>query len=384
MIRSALQSGTVIDLTSFEFEMSELGLSLRRNVGVKDRRHLLRIEAIGRACGIIGLATAWIAPNPISIFLLAQAMIIRFFIGHHIGHGAYERVPGLPRRFDRSRFGRGWRRFIDWPEWWNLEDWLYTHNHLHHPKTQSPLDADVMDSRFLLPYPRWIRMAYFIFATLTWKFSYYAPRMHRERALRDAGARRVELYDMRPADLLDLRHRIVRQLWIRDYLPYVGWRFVLPTLVVSTVSGWAAVSMIINLVLAELVHNAQTFICIRPSHCAADIPLFTREYGNRTEFYLQSVLGTMNYRAGGDVNDILHGWTNYQVEHHLWPSLPLLQYRLARRPMVAICLRHGVGYREAGVLSRYLKTARLFMGFEHQSALDTAHYGKMPVTRVQT
>jgi fatty acid desaturase len=363
-----------IDLTSFEREMSELGVSLRRNIGRNDKRHLLRLEAIGRAFGVVGLATAWIAPNPISVFLMAQAMIIRFFIGHHVGHGAYDHVAGLPARFSRRRFARGWRRFIDWPEWWNLDDWLHTHNNLHHPKTQSPLDADIMDSRFLLPYPRWVRMAYFIFATLTWKFSYYAPRMHREKVLRDAAVPRVRPYDMRPTDLFDLRDPLVRQLWVRDYLPYVGWRFALPTLVASSVSGWAALSMLINLTLAELVHNAQTFICIRPSHCAADIPLFTHAHRNRREFYLQSVLGTINYRAGGDANDILHGWTNYQVEHHLWPSLTLLQYRVARPQVVAICRRNGIPYREAGIISRYLKTAQLFMGLEHQTALDTGRY----------
>jgi fatty acid desaturase len=367
-----LTTSTLVDWTSFGREIRDLGTSLRRNIGAEDGRHLLRIEAIGRTCGAIGFATAWIAPNPISIFLLAQAMIVRFFIGHHVGHGAYDRVPGLPRRFDRHRFGRGWRRFVDWPEWWSLEDWLYTHNNLHHPETQSPLDADIMDSRFLLPYPRWIRLIYFVFATLTWKFSYYAPRMHREKALRDGGDRRVALYDMRPADLLDLRDPIVRQLWLRDYVPYLSWRFVLPTLAASLLGGWAAISMLTNLIFAELVHNAQTFICIRPSHCAADIPLFASKYRNRAEFYMQSVLGTMNYRAGGEVSDILHGWTNYQVEHHLWPSLPLLRYRLARPRMVAICRRHGIAYREAGVVSRYLKTARLFMGFEHQATLDTA------------
>ncbi len=361
---------TVADLSAFEREMTDLGVSLRRRKGHRDVRHLLRVEAIGRVCGVIGLLTAWLVPNPLSIFLLAQAMMVQFIIGHHIGHGGYDHVAGLPLRFHRRRFARGRRRFIDWPEWWNLDDWLYTHNHLHHPKTQTSLDADLMDSRYLVSCPRWVRLAYLIFATLTWKFSYYAPRMHRERSLRELATPRTSLYDMRPSDLMNLRDRVVRQLWVRDYLPYVGWRFALPTLIVLPVSEWAAFSMLVNLLLAELVHNAQAFICIRPSHCAADIPLFTREYRDRREFYLQSVLGTINYRVGGDVTDILHGWTNYQVEHHLWPSLTLLQYRLARPEVVAICQRHGVPYREAGVISRYLKTAKLFMGFEHQTTFD--------------
>ena len=360
------------DQRSFARDIGTLGMRLRHEIGRADARHLVRIEIIGRLCGIAGLATAWIAPNPVSIFLLAQAMIVRFFIGHHVSHGGYDGVPGLPARFARRRFATGWRRLVDWPDWWSLDDWLYTHNQLHHPHTQSPLDADIMDSRFLLKHPRWVRFLYFLFATATWKFSYYAPRMHRENARRRNGERRETFYNMVPADLVDVRDPVVRTLWTHNYLPYVAWRFALPTLAAAPFGWWPAFSMLANLILAELVHNAQTFICIRPSHCAADIPLFTGEHRSRGEFYLQSVLGTVNYRCGGDINDILHGWTNYQVEHHLWPSLTLLQYRRAHPHVVAICAAHHVGYREAGVWSRYAKTARLFMGLEHQSYLDTA------------
>jgi fatty acid desaturase len=195
--------------------------------------------------------------------------------------------------------------------------------------------------------------------------------MRRENALRKAGVKRAAFYEMTPADLYDVGDPVVRTLWLRDYLPYIGWRFALPAAVAAPFGGWVAFSVLTNLLLAELAHNAQTFICIRPSHCAADIPLFVTAYRSRREFYLQSVLGTVNYRAGGDMNDIVHGWTNYQVEHHLWPSATLLQYRRAHPEVVAICRRHAIEYREAGVWSRYAKTARLFIGVEHQTYLDT-------------
>ncbi len=359
------------DYVAFERELTALGERLRRDIGKADFRHLLRIQWIGRLCMATGLATAWIAPNPLSVVLLAQGMIVRFFIGHHVGHGGYDAVPGIPARYTRKHFARGWRRFLDWPDWWNHEAWLYTHNQLHHPLTQSPLDADVMDSVFLLGTPKWLRVLYFGFATATWKFLNYAPRMQREQALGATGAVRTAPYEMRPGDLADIGDPLVRKLWIRDYAPYMAFRFALPAVVVAPLGAWAMASMAINLILAELLHNAQTFICIRPSHCAADIPLFGTPFADRKEFYLQSVLGTVNYRAGGDLNDILHGWTNYQVEHHIWPTLTLLQYRKARPGVVDICRRNGVPYREGSVFARYVMTGRLFMGLEHQTALDT-------------
>jgi fatty acid desaturase len=356
----------------FERDVEALGQELRSELGAADIRHLRMTEWAGRICTLLGLATAWIAPNPVSVFLLAQGKMARFFIGHHVLHGAYDRVPGMPERFTRKKFGRGWRRFVDWLDWWNLDDWSYTHNQLHHPFTQAPMDADLMPPRPERPLPAILGYAIFAFATVTWKFSYYAPRMHRERVDRDRGTLRGAPYQMTAADVLDMRDPAVRQLWLRDYMPFVAVTIALPVAIAALLGPWAAMSMLVNLVLAELLHNAQTFICIRPSHCAADIPLFDKVYANREDFFLQSVLGTVNYPGGGRVQDFLHGWTNYQIEHHLWPTLTLHQYRRARPRVIAICARYGVPYRQGNVFVRFAKAARLFAEVDSQQIFTTA------------
>jgi fatty acid desaturase len=361
----------VPDFDSFDREIAELGGILRSGICQADLQHLIKIERAGRLCFVIGLVTAWVAPNPLSAMLMAQGMMARFIIGHHVGHGGYDAVPGIPVRYTRKRFAQGWRRFIDWLEWWGHEDWLYTHNRLHHPNTQAPLDSDVMDSMALCGRPMWVRVLLLGLSTVTWKFSYYAPRMRRERASRDNGVQRHTRVKMRLADLFDLADPAVQKLWIVGYAPYVALRFVLPTLLASLLGPWAAGSMFINLLLAELLHNAQTFVCIRPSHSAADIPLFVAGARSRKELYAQSVLGTVNYRSGGDVNDFLHGWTNYQVEHHLWPNLTLMQYQKSRPYLLQICRRNNIPYKEGNVIERYIKTARLYMAMEHQTTIDT-------------
>lgn len=372
---------------SFSKEMSKLTRSLRADIGEADLRHLRRIELVGWICTVAGLATAWIAPNPLSAILIAQGMIARFFIGHHIGHGAYDAVPGLPKRYHSRTFAHGWRRFLDWPDWWNHDDWLYTHNQLHHRHTQSPLDADIMDSHLFVRLPKVIRLALLIVFTATWKFSYYAPRMRREYAMLKSGITRTKAYDFVPADLIDFTDPVVRTLWWRDYLPYLAYRFLIPVILVLPFGSWYALSMLANLVLAELIHNTQTFVCIRPSHCAADIPLFQHAHANRGEFFLQSIIGTVNYSHPGAFGSFIQGWTNYQVEHHLWPTATLLQYKKARPVVRDICALHGVSYREESVLRRYAKTARLFMGLEHQSIFDTRPFAKefvVPVDQAAT
>ena len=370
----ARSANASIDIHGLDRELFELGDALRRNSGAADLRHLRRVERVGRLCEVLGIGSAWVFPNPISILLLAQAMMVRFVIGHQVGHGSYDHIEGVPRRYTSPYFARGWRRFIDWPDWWKYEDWLHTHNQLHHPHTQSVLDADIMDPEFLVRFPKWLRVACLAAMMATWKFTYYAPRMRRECAAKDAGAARIVRYEMRARDLLDVRDREVRILWMRSYVPYIAFRFAMPALIVLPLGSWAVTSVLSNLAVAELCHQAHAFICVRPSHCGADIPLFARPYQARWEFYLQSVLGTVNYRPGGDTNDLLHGWANYQIEHHLWPGATLLQYRLVHPRLVEVCRCNAVPYREGNVLARFRMMAALFMGLTYQETLDTAAF----------
>jgi len=56
------------------------------------------------------------------------------------------------------------------------------------------------------------------------------------------------------------------------------------------------------------------------------------------------VISSANYRTGGDLNDFMHGWLNYQVEHHVWPSLSMLSYQKGQPELKAICEKYGVPY----------------------------------------
>ena len=57
--------------------------------------------------------------------------------------------------------------------------------------------------------------------------------------------------------------------------------------------------------------------------------------------HFKQVIGSANFRTGGDVNDFLHGWLNYQIEHHVWPSLSALSYQRGQPELKAICEKYG-------------------------------------------
>ena len=85
-----------------------------------------------------------------------------------------------------------------------------------------------------------------------------------------------------------------------------------------------------------------------PSH--KGMPIVPRDM--RLDFLSRQVMMSRNVR-GGLVVDIAMGGLNYQIEHHLFPSMPRPNLRNAQPIIRAHCLQEGVGYAEAGLWESY-------------------------------
>lgn len=72
---------------------------------------------------------------------------------------------------------------------------------------------------------------------------------------------------------------------------------------------------------------------------------------------LRQVLTTRNVR-GGPVVDIVLGGLNYQIEHHLFPSMPRPNLRRAQPVVQRFCDRYGVTYEEASAFASYRQVLR--------------------------
>lgn len=70
----------------------------------------------------------------------------------------------------------------------------------------------------------------------------------------------------------------------------------------------------------------------------------------------RQVLTSRNIRPG-PFTDFLYGGLNYQVEHHLFPSMPRKNLRRARELTRAYCARQGVPYHEVSMWSSYREVA---------------------------
>ena len=365
-----------IDIEAFARDLDELQVSLREGAGPEDLRHLRKVEAWGRIAAIIGYATAWIAPNPLTIFALSFARFVRWTgVAHPVQHKGYERIEGTPKSRYGAVFARGSRRLLDWIDWIDPSAWHEEHNIQHHYRLNEEADPDLVERNLAWfrdsKLPMWLRRALVPFMAMSWKFVYYAPSTL--AALAHAEARRTHTPVASVED--QLRDRWASKglksfmpglwdarVWRRSWGPYFLIFFVVIPALFIPLGRWAVFSVLLNTLLAELLTNAHSFVAIVPNHAGEDLYRFEDRTRSRGEFYLRQVIGSANYRCGTDLIDVMHGWLNYQIEHHLWPDMSLLQYRRAQPKVREICERHGVPYVQESVWTRCRKAVAIMVG----------------------
>ena len=69
----------------------------------------------------------------------------------------------------------------------------------------------------------------------------------------------------------------------------------------------------------------------------------------KLDFFSKQVLTSRNV-AGGWWATALMGGLNYQIEHHLFPSMPRPHLAIARRMVLEHCRGHDVAYAETNLL----------------------------------
>jgi fatty acid desaturase len=69
-------------------------------------------------------------------------------------------------------------------------------------------------------------------------------------------------------------------------------------------------------------------------------------------FLREQVLTARNIR-GNPIVDLLYGGLNYQIEHHLFPTMPRCNLRKAQPIVEAFCRDLGIGYHSTGLFASY-------------------------------
>ena len=336
-----------VDVDAFARDLDALRNELRAQLGPEDYQHLRKMLRWSSACTAAGYATAWIAPNPVSAALLGLGQFTRWLpSAHHILHGAFDKIPGVPKRHTAKHFGRGWRRYVDWLDWFEPAGWAKHHNFTHHYRVNEAADLDNVERNHQglrqsdLPTP--LRYLAFALTAGMWRVAMYGPMLQfYERDLGRLGMSDPWFPDWRVWAPFATPGR---KVWRRSWLPNAGVRFGLIPLLFAPLGPWASFSLFVNSIVADILLSVHGYACAMASHSGDDLYQFDESVRGRADFYLHQLLATADMTSGGDLHDFLHGFLNYQVAHHLWPDMTMLQLRRATPRIKEICERHGVPY----------------------------------------
>jgi fatty acid desaturase len=266
----------------------------------------------------------WFAP------LLALASARSAFIGHDAGHSQVSR----DRRVSRAIGLVHANLLLGMSQAW----WIDKHNRHHANPNHLDKDPDVAVG--VLVWTRWQaedRTGFRRRLTRHQAWLFFPLTMLEGFALKVAGLRDVLLRRGRRSRT----ERVVEALML---LLHLGGYLAL--LLTSMSLAQALVFVLVHQMLFGL-HLGMGFA---PNHKGMEMP--DGDHGKDWGHLRRQVLTSRNVR-GAVVTDWLLGGLNYQIEHHLFPSMPRPHLKHAQPLVRAYCAHLSLAYAEAGPIESY-------------------------------
>jgi fatty acid desaturase len=276
---------------------------------------------------------------------LAAAFTQTAFIGHDAGHRQVFRskrandLVGLLHGNLAVGLSYGW--------------WVDKHNRHHaHPNTedQDP-DLDIGALAFTTGQARAKRSAVTRFIARHQRYLFF-PLLLLE-------AVQLHVSSVRAVTGGRLRHRARETVMLG--LHTIGYLTVV-LLVLSPVKA------VVFIVVQQALFGLYLGCSFAPNH--KGMPILTA--GDQTDFLRRQVLTARNVR-GNRLVDFALGGLNYQIEHHLFPSMPRPHLRHAQPLVRAFCLQNDVAYCETTLLGSYAQAIRHLHHVGHPLRATTAH-----------
>ncbi|MEU5883863.1 acyl-CoA desaturase [Spirillospora sp. NPDC047279] len=154
----------------------------------------------------------------------------------------------------------------------------------------------------------------------------------------------LEGFNLKVSSLLYLRRATRRERWIEGVLlsahlvGYLGMAFMF----------LSPVQAVVFILVHQALFGVHLGCSFAPNHKGMDMP----EDWTRWDHLRRQVLTSRNVR-GGPVTDYMLGGLNYQIEHHLFPSIPRPNLRKVQPLVREHCARVGLPFVETGLLESY-------------------------------
>jgi len=372
------------DHEGFTADIKALGETLEKSQGEEDVKHLKKMVMWSNICGLVGFLTMGYSVNLISIIGLSTYTFTRWtMIAHHTCHGGYDKCHPNKNRWNRFKFAIGsfTSRYMDWFDWMVPEAWNVEHNNRHHYNLSEIEDPDLVENNLVdlreMKIPMALKYLFVLFNVFTWKWFYYSPNTYKELKLAKFRREGKKVpAGVNPSDAVTIRTFVSGgtpfysfwELMAVVIGPYIVLHFFvlpLPYLFIGQYLGMEDMYMtaVKNLMFAELLTNAHGFLAVVTNHAGDDMYRFRdgcRPFSG--SFFLRQVIASVDFSMGTDLVDFLHGYLNYQIEHHLWPNLSMRSYQKSAPLVRDICKKYGVPYVKENVFIRLKKTVDIMTG----------------------
>merc|ERR1719159_1377791 len=142
------------------------------------------------------------------------------------------------------------------------------------------------------------------------------------------------------------------------------WTFALP---------WQTVALkaLAASAIADVMSNVHSFVIVACNHSGSDMWRYkTSCKSYSAEWFLRCAYSSVNFETGNDFVDILYGWLNYQIEHHMFPDMTPLQYRKLQPLVKSVCKKHGAQYIQQNGFYRTWRMLRCAVGDDKMVECD--------------
>jgi fatty acid desaturase len=159
----------------------------------------------------------------------------------------------------------------------------------------------------------------------------------------------LEALNLHLASLRALRRQSGKSRWVEGSLlaGHVGGYLTALLLVLSPDRA------LVFLLVQQAVFGLTMGCSFAPNH--KGMPLLSA--ADKVDYLRRQVLTSRNVRCGRVV-DFALGGLNYQIEHHLFPSMPRANLKAAQPLVQAFCQRHDIVYRNGSLLDSYTQALR--------------------------
>lgn len=384
------------DMEAFTADMKALGKKLEAEQGEEDVNHLEKMILWSNSFAAVGLISMGFSVNIITQFCISVYVFTRWaMIAHHTCHGGYDKCHPNSSRWHRFKFALGstWRRWNDWFDWMMPEAWNVEHNTRHHYNLSEITDPDLAENNgeYIrgMDAPLWVKYIYLGVLMFIWKWFYYAPNTYKELKLARLRRFGKEIpKDCIPEDavtIIALAKGATPFFTLWEFFAVVAGPYLIIHFFITPIPFYFLgeyldsytgkqmyMNAITNLFFADLMSNLHSFICIATNHAGDDMFRFSNPCTPYSgSFFLRQILASANYHHGpsvtkythlADLIDFMHGFLNYQAEHHMWPNLSMRSYQKAAPQVRVLCKKYGVPYTQQNVFWRTKKTADIFIG----------------------